>query len=130
MYKRPIARRRGNSSVNNLPSVYGTVAPIRENVTSMPIVSQRKESHEAVSRSPDVTLSSAAIEGNSREAMEEKMCNNVMEKDLPQSGASVDSPLAEPKQSISSSVKKEADSEHSSSNCLATENSGIQFSLS
>lgn len=124
VYKRPIARKRGNSSVNNLSSVYGTVAPIRGNVTSMPILSQRKENHEAVSRSLDVALSSAAIERHSREAMEKKMCNKVMEKDLPQSGASVDSPLADPKQSISSSVKKEADSEHSSSNCLATENSG------
>lgn len=131
VYKRPIARKRVNSSVNNLSPVYGTVAaPIRGNVTGMPTLSQRKESREAVTRSPDVTLSSAEIEGNSREAREKKMCDKVVKKDLPQSNASVDSPLAEPKQSMSSSMKKDADSEHSSPNCLVTENSGIHFSLS
>lgn len=132
VYKRPIARKRVNSSVNNLSPVYGTVAaPIRGNVTGMPTLSQRKESREAVTRSPDVTLSSAAIEGNSLEAREKKMCFKVVKKDLPQSNASsVDSPLAEPKQSMSSSMKKDADSEHSSPNCLVTENSGIHFSLS
>lgn len=132
VYKRPIARKRVNSIVNNLPPVYGTVAaPIRGNVTGMPTLSERKESREAVTRSPGVTLSSsAAIEGNSREAREKKMCDEVVQKDLPQSNASVDSPLAEPKQSMSSSMKKDADSEHSSPNCLVTENSGIHFSLS
>lgn len=122
VYKRPIARKRGHSSVNNMSPVHGTVAPIRGNVTSMPILCQRKGSHEAVSRSLDVTLSTAAIERISGEG-KEKMCNKALETNLPQSGASVDSPIAEPKLSMLSTVKKEADSELSSSNCFATENS-------